>query len=62
MYPATADQGGVRNSREPKMFKLDQLKQTALAAVAAILFSATMIGAAVGPAQVAEVQTAAARA
>jgi hypothetical protein len=34
------------------MFK--QIKQNAIAAVAAILFSATMVGAAIGPVQVAD--------
>ena len=45
------------------MTKFDQFKQTAFAAFAAILFSATMIGAAVGPAELGVVQsTTAARA
>ena len=34
------------------MFDFDRIKHNAFAAVAAILFSATMIGAAVGPAHV----------
>ena len=44
------------------MFKLDQIKQTAFAAVAAILFSATMVAAAVAPSEIGVPQTAAARA
>jgi hypothetical protein len=36
------------------MFNTDNLKQTALAAIAAIVFTATAVGAAVGPARVAE--------
>ena len=44
------------------MFKLDQIKQTAFAAVAAILFSATMVAAAVAPSEIGVPQTTAARA
>lgn len=44
------------------MFTFDRIKQTAFAAAAAIVFSATMIGAAIGPVHVAEAAPAAARA
>jgi hypothetical protein len=42
------------------MFDFDRIKQNAFAAIAAILFSATMISAAVGPAHIGSTAPAAA--
>lgn len=39
------------------MFDIDNLKQSAFAAAAAIVFTATAVGAAVGPARYAETET-----
>ena len=36
------------------MFNFDNLKQSAIAALAAVVFTATAVGAAVGPARIAE--------
>ena len=44
------------------MFDFSRIKHNALAAVAALLFSATMISAAIGPAHVGSAPSAAARA